>query len=407
MRFIAVPLTVLFLGVACDDSTAPTPTTGEISLAFCPGDIPDWFAIRNDGDAWEAVTHSNGTFTFQATPRVSVAFVYADGDNISTEVHNATATELEASTRFQCSSPSSTRNLSGSVAGLTGEQVARMSMAGDVAQATAAHPSYGLSSVLTGSRDLVAARFASEFSSPADRVIVKRALDPAPGTPLPTLGFASSDAQPLISATLTLANLGTDLAHVGTEFITANGAHQQLGTLTLSGGTTAVSYVSVPDALRVSSDLQKLSIVTTGVVGVRTVTQYYSTPTNKTITIGPMVNVPTISDAATSPYVRPRAQLASQPEYQSAVEFDYTQFIDQVFRAVYVVTTSGFLGGTPVTWDVTVPDFSGTGYLDEWGLVTGESYSRIVHAFNGSPGDLLPMAPAQGVTLISATRNTD
>jgi hypothetical protein len=138
---------------------------------------------------------------------------------------------------------------------------------------------------------------------------------------------------------------------------------------------------------------------------VRVLASYYKTPSNRTITLGPQLSIPTVSTVATTPYVRPRASFTSQTEYDAAVEVDFTQFVNQVSRTLYIVTTNGFAGGTPSIWEIIAPDFSGTTYKSSWGLVPGNEYHWNAHGYEGYLGDLLPVAvPVDGQLLASATR---
>ncbi|OLE67871.1 MAG: hypothetical protein AUG74_10425 [Bacteroidetes bacterium 13_1_20CM_4_60_6] len=262
----------------------------------------------------------------------------------------------------------------------------------------------------TGAHDLFASRFATEISSPPDRIIVRRDVNLPNDATIPTLNFAS-EGQALTSSTLTLANLGNDQATVGTTVRTDNGTSHALAALTLGGVNSGsqVAYYSVPNALARSTDLHTLSVVTSGVTGVRTVTQFYKTPINKTITLGAALNIPTVNTLATSPYLRPRAFVTSQSDYDTAVEVDFTQFLNQVSRIVYVVTTRGFAGGTtPAVWEVTVPDFGNASYDASWGLQSGSDVGWVAHGYKGWLGDLLPQTtePSEGVTRTSATRSS-
>jgi hypothetical protein len=165
-----------------------------------------------------------------------------------------------------------------------------------------------------------------------------------------------------------------------------------------------VNYVSLPAALRVATDIHTISASASNSIATNTIVHSYKTPAAKTLTFGPVVNEPTITNATTTAVVRPRIQLVSQAEYPSAIVVQFGESVGQVSRYVGVFTTAGFLGGTPSTWDITVPDMSSAGYNASWGLST-TGYNWSVSAY-GAQGTTWPLgtAPVDGATIISGTR---
>jgi hypothetical protein len=129
--------------------------------------------------------------------------------------------------------------------------------------------------------------------------------------------------------------------------------------------------------------------------------------TNRTLTLGPQIAAPTITVAATTPYVRHRVQLARQTEYSQAVlpQFEQNgQNGGPNYRSVSIQASAGYFGGNPTTWDITVPDLSAaSGFLATWGLQTTATTSYTIGAIGG-PGDFTAAA-TDGLTLAIGFRS--
>ena len=402
-KILALPLT-LALATACGSDNISGVKDGqtELTLNFC-GLPPEWLAFQNEGEGWQRVTaDASGIVELSATPRVSIAFAFGDFGFSSTVIVNTTADELK--TDVPCDLSFGTKSLTGNVAGLTGEQAARITIGEQSASADVANPDFEFEFLPSTPVDLVALRFASFFSSPPDKVIIRRGLVPQ-NLSISTLDFDASEAQQLASRTLTLANMGSDFGLISTEYMTSNGTIATIGDMSVFGGTTAVAYPAVPSSLQEQSDLHALTITASSATGTREVTQYFRTAVDKTITFGPHVNAPTVSQVATSPYLRMRATLAAQSEYPTAVGVGFSQGNQSEFRSVDILTTAGFHGGAPATWDLVIPDFSGTGYQNAWGLQSGAPVSWDVTGYNAG-SHILATAPVDGQALSTAVRSS-
>jgi hypothetical protein len=406
-RSICLVLASSALLSACSDNPVtidPGPKK-PLSLSFCPSLMPTWVAVQSQGEGWTEVTpNAQGVVTAQVTEKVSIAVVQEFGSNAFTQVLNATVTELGDDAGIPCESTSGTATIYGSVAGLAGTQFAKVSAGGENAGVTADAPNYQLTDLASGTHDVVATRYPSIFSTPADRIIIRRGILPQPGFPISTLDFGNTfESFALESANAAFTNLGNANLAVDVDLHTATGTSHNLMAM---GPTTAtsVSYVSVPAQLRMSTDYHELYAVANSSQATRTISHFYKTPSAKTLAFGPVPNDATLSTVASSPYIRTRARIASQSEYPSAVmiQLDNANTAED-FRSVSVVTTSGFNGGRPPTWDLTVPDMTGGGYDAAWALQAAPS-DYVVYAFNGSAGALLGAVPADGATITMGLR---
>ena len=395
------------LAAACDESTtAPPGSKADVSLDFCASDIPAWVAIQNEGEGWQQVTgNSSGTFTFNATQRVSVASVTPQGANYSIQILNLTRNELEAISGKTCPELRGTKSLSGTAAGLTGQEAVRLSMAKAVAGATAGNGSFSFAGLPDGALDLVATRTATSFTQPPNRIIVRRNLNLQAGATIPALDFASTEAQPLATAVVTLANRGSDFVDLVTEFFSANGTEHRLMQMT-GTDASAITFVSVPTTLRTPTDWHVLTVGASAASGTREVAQYYRDPSDRTLTFGPVLSAPALSIAATTPYVRPRLTVASQAEYPSAMEAFFSQLSGSTFRIIRVFTTAAFLGGRPASWVLEMPDLSAAGFQTSWAFPNTTSINSNALGYDGSVALILGGAPTDGATVRRAIRST-
>lgn len=381
-------------------------------MNLCGQEFLAWAGIQNEGVGWQEVTpSSNGTLVFDATERFSLAFVVDFFGSSITDVLNVTVDEVQGGSLPLCQTESGTRVTNGSVTGVAGNQVVRLSGANSVALATPTSPNWSLTDLPNvGMVDVIATRFPTASSQPPDRVVIRRGVIPSSnGLPLSALDFGtgSGEAHPLEVATVTLTNITQGFVEVSADVFTVNGTNHDLSTLSASQGPYAFAYASIPAALRVVTDVHQLSAFAADVEGVRQIVDFYATPSSKTLAFGPMVSQPTFELLGGSPYLRPRARFASQTEYPALASVNYTQSIDQLTVKLFTIYTSAaYAGGAPTTWELSVPDFGNSGYESDWGLTPGTPYSWDVSAFGGDANFLFGDLPT-GATVITATRSSN
>jgi hypothetical protein len=394
---------------ACSDTTDPT-TNGDttpITVDLCASAAFGWFAYQNQGGPWTQITpNSNGQLAFDATDKVSVAVSISFFGSSVTQIINASAAELDAvASGVSCDGLFGDRTISGTIAGVTGEQFVRITAGESIESASPSDPNWILEDLPSTALDIVATRFNTPFTQPASRAFVRRGVVPQNGT-TPALDFNSAtESGALDVQTVTLAGGGSAMYFVGTTVITGNGTEHELGELDGFSSGSSFTYVSLPSNLRVATDQHILSAVASSVDGVLAVDHYYKTPGAKTLTFGPMVPMPTITTAASTPYVRPRTQVASQAEYPTAIQVDFTESTGEISsRIIGIITTAAFAGGLPQTWDVTMPDMSAAGFPSASGLQGTDYHWNVTAHSTSTPGILLGGTPPDGSTHTSATR---
>src|SRR5437867_4387734 len=126
---VAVAFLALFAAGCKLDVGAPTLPNLDLALDFCSNETPVWFAYQNEGAPWTRVTpDAAGTFRFNATYRVTLALVRQSGSDYHTQITGATNRELQEVSNITCLEQTGSKQLNGSVAGLSGSQKAEVSM---------------------------------------------------------------------------------------------------------------------------------------------------------------------------------------------------------------------------------------------------------------------------------------
>lgn len=122
---------------------------------------------------------------------------------------------------------------------------------------------------------------------------------------------------------------------------------------------------------------------------------------NQTLALGPALSTPTVTSAATAPYVRLRTLLARQPEYNQIFSVNFQQS-GSTSRAVAIEATVAYVGSGAL--DVTIPDLSAASYDSSYGLKTGVStlYIVTVSGYSAGAGGLLQNAA--GTTAVTAAK---
>lgn len=384
------------------------PATASVTMPFCAGGLPAWFAFRNEGYQWQQISPTGNGFTFQATQRVEVAFAFVGNGGSDFSVYQIDRSELTLFNDRQCSG---TRNYSGVVSGLATGQSVLISFGPASTLANASAPSFSLEEVPSGTIDLVAVRgivTAQTFPSP-DRVIVRRGLDLPTGSVIPDLNFAATEAFAPTTAAATVTNVpdGSTVS-IQNSLLTATAT---LGLLQFSQTTTMpVSLYFVPADMMLASDLHEFYADATqsnNLVGQGYV-EYTAVVGDKSVALGPPLATATITMLGSGAYSRPRAEFPSQTDY---AEVALARFLQQSLGSstfVTLVASSGYHGGAPATWTLAVPDFSGAaGFDNGWMLRPGINTAYLTEGFSGPNHLLFGGQPAAGESYRFAYRQSN
>lgn len=361
------------------------PSTASVSIPFCSNDLPRWFAYQNEGYNWQQVLPTGSAFNFSATQRVSIAYVYVGGGDTQINVFSVLRDEVSSSNDRDCAG---SRSYSGSIAGSASGQTARVTMGTAGASATATTPTFTLNGVAARPLDLVATlgTLSGDYLKP-DKMIVRRSLDMGTGATIPVLDFAAAEAFAPAATSLTVQGLlAADFVELQNTFWTTTSTFGAAHSAQLTA--SASTLYSVPAAQLIAGDLHELYIdasqSTSSQLQGRSYVEYFAAPADRTVQMGPTINVPSITTVTVSPYARVRGVITSQADYGSFMEFAYIQDISSGSRIVLVGTSAAYLGGTPATWDITAPDLTGTaGFLSSWMLEPNQSTVYFVEGFAG------------------------
>lgn len=404
IRTLVTPVVAMSLA-ACDGTTEPSPELVDMILDFCADETPSFLAAQNEGGTWTRVAgDANGTFTFQATPKVAIVIVHQVGSSSSSEFIYTSTTELQPFNNVACIETAGTKTLNGTVSGLPTGSSAMISMAGSFDYITSPVTSYSLTNLPGGSLDLVAQRESFVTSTVPDRVIIRRAQNLA--ATIPVLDFGSSEAADFTTNVATISGMMTsDDNYLTQDFHTSTTQDHSITSNAFFTSSTQTLY-HVPSSMTQTGDLHELSVYAEGSGGTsyRGETQFYRAAGNRPVSLGAALNAPTITSATPSPYVRLRVQLQSQSEYGSVVSAFFDQSTSSANRIVVVTATSGYFGTTPAVWQFEIPDLSSvSGFPTSAMLQSGSTVDWWVDAYGGSAAGFFGR-PSDGTTLDFAGR---
>lgn len=438
--------------------TASSGGSGNTSFEFCTAsDTPIWLAIQDGANGtWTRITPTGTKFQFNITQaKGGVAFVSgassgsiarAQQSNFATRMTTAmqrellarnrpmrvnasvasaaveaftlsilygTQTELNTQGTNRCA-PGTGKTVNGSVANVPAGQTATVTLGPRSATVTGgAATTFALTKVPDGSLDLIASRAAvnpTTFQFTLDKLIIRRALNQANGSTMPVLDFNAGEAFAPQQANITVGNLGADQAVVSTVFVTSFGPAAAAASL-FGGGlpnTGPFTYYGVPTAKQAGTDLHLVQVTALNNINspdnIRSAGLYFKDPTDRTVTLGAALTAPTISVAATAPYVRFRATAAIQPAYNKALSIVYSQANSTLSRTVQISATEGYLSGLG-TYDFTIPDFTtAAGWDNNWGLKVGISTQAIDTGVGYTGIGVGQPNPVEGATFTTASR---
>ena len=405
-----ITLTATGTGVAQQTATLAVQVTpaqggnGNVSISFAtcdPSSVPIWFAAQSGNGAWTRVTiGANNTFTFVPGATGGIAFVTPDGPGFRTEVIYGTASEIAAIATGPgpcfVNVQTGTKRLNGTLIHAPPTAPSTVSIGGaETTWVALSGPSYSLFNVPAGKRDVFAVETLTNAGGDINipKMIIRRNVQYANAATVPELDFIGAEAFVPTLHAISFTNLAGDKSSSSVSFVTANGQsadyYSGVGRFFNFNSLDGVLTYGVPDTLLQPGDFHMasaLAVASNGQSG-RLVQSIAHSLVDQTVTLGPALTTPSVTSLGTTPYLRLRAQLASQIEYNSGISTEY----EQGANAVAVRSTANYFGGTPANWIVDVPDLTSAGYDASWGLRSGTNMSWLVVAVRG---DILPFLGA-------------
>jgi hypothetical protein len=308
------------------------------------------------------VTGTGDVYTFNvASTKGGLALVTQNGATFSTVVTFASQAELAANTGGCATSV--TKVVNGSVAGLNTGDVARMSLGGSSASVPT-NTTFVLSTVLSGTFDLVGYRRNTVTPGVGDRGLLRRDLNVAANGTLAVADFGGTEsfAAATANATVTGGGAGDQIFQSMSYLTGTTCTSSQLYSTT---GTTATTFAmfGVPAGPQRATDFHSLTLSDIGsLTASRLVTVNFHTMADKTIAFGALFT-PTVTNVTGAlTFKRLQAALTLPADYTIA-SFNFN---DTGGNSVAVIQSAGFLGGnTAVT--LVFPDLSAAaGLMTSW-----------------------------------------
>ena len=383
-RRIIVSMAAAMSFVACGDDGPTENVVQPFSITFCSGDAPIWVAMQDGDGAWTQLLPTTGnTYELKLlSGRGGIATVDTVGESTQLSLAYLTADEMVHLGSEVSWAPAGCvgKTVLGSVANVAPDQYALIGLGASVAYVDGSTGStFELTDVPDGPQAFLAGRYDGSTDL-VSTLILRRGINAAAGSSLPVLDFGGAEAFAPASGEVTVT--GLTAGEVGSLTVSYAGV-DGLSTIRISSANVengaSTSYQAIPAAQLQAGEYQQFFV---GAESFRFATLYFRTPAARTVALGPVLNAPAVSAAATEPYLRPRVQLTSQAEYNRLLlAFLYESQSDG--RTVLLVS-DGYLGGTPQTWDVTVPDLSAaSGWNNSWGLQGGGDLEWTVDALGG------------------------
>jgi hypothetical protein len=390
-----------------------------VAVTYCEGEVPIWVAAQDGTGAWTRVAQgANNTFTFNlATAKGGLAAVTQNGDDDFTlSVLYGTKEQFTAATAGGATvcttAPTGTKTVNGSVTGVDAEDLVIVALGDQFKFVLPGTTTFTFTGVPDGNLDLIATRYSGQ-TFVANKIAIRRNVNAADNSTLDPIDFAGTEAFDPATANLTINGINNEPTSVGVLFLSASATATILGGTPIffegeASTTSPRPYYGVPADKLQAGDLHVLFATASPEVAgggepdrARSVFAYFTSITDRTVTLGPDLAEPTLSTVSNTPYLQPRAQFAVQAEYNQFATISFTQDT----RDADVSMTAGYAGGAG--FDLTVPDLSGVeGFDSNWGLLANAATNWDAGAFGGE--NLLFFLggrPTDGTTLLLASRN--
>ena len=389
----------------------PAQTPIDLEIDFCSNNVPVWFAYQNIGEATTRVQpDAQGTMRFTAKNRVVLGMVWQVGADYHSEFIYASNEELQEISGRECLEQAGTKTVNGSVGGVTAGQLVMVGMGVANASLTGGNTSWSLTNLPDRPLDLIASRQnLTGTTRSADRIILRRTQNLANNATVPVLDFTATESVAPALANAVVSGIFTnDFAYLQNYFFSQlETAHSLFYTENIDNST--IQIPAVPGALLATGDYHDLNLISINPddASVRGVENFFRTPSNQTLALGPALEDPNITNIANTEYVRLRLSLPTQLSYNDAVSVDYRQQQSISVTTVRMWATLGYLRQVVNNWIIDIPDLSGAdGWQDAWGLKTGFPIEWTVTGYGGRSVLTMGALPEEGEFIRYAIRQS-
>lgn len=354
--------------------TAP-PAPGAIAFQFCdPATAPLWFAYQ-DGigiGPWIVVAPAPAnTYSVDLSGSGGVAWVEPDGNGgFHTQVIYSSRPGILELADANCARTGG-KTVTGTVSGLGLTDQALISLGTSGSAATFAVPGYTINRVPAGNRTLIASRSSITLPSivyTTNKVVLRRNQNIADGGIIPLINFDAEGFAPVFHD-LTVNNLLGWVNVSSTQYFTDNGGSS--GSLVATG--SGATFPSIPGAQQVAGDFHYLTATAfpdlLNTAQLRSVGRFFFAGAAQSLTLGPVLSTPTVTDAGGAGYARLQVTGTVQSNYNRFMSLTYSQ---TGRSATVEMTGSPFVTGGGPSYLMAFPNFSGLpGWMDSWMPATG------------------------------------
>ncbi len=376
-----------------------------IQIRYCPGtDQPLWFAVQDGNGAWSRVFGSGGVFSFPLqSSRGGIAALTQRNGARYLKVEYLSRDELRQRSGTICSLPDPRiRSARGTIARLAAGEEASVSLAfgGAAVKGPGQDIGFTLNSMVAGASTLVAARLrqttvngisGSTTTMSADRVILRRGINPASGASLPTLDFNASEAVELSTRRVQVQGasgtpmIGTNLFYtfdprVAQDGIDFSGA--VLGSAVAQQGTSTLNLATVPTRALSPGDIYVLTLVANpGLADARSAFIVTESSADLNVTMGGALRAPSLSSRTVGATLLPRAEGAVHSDYDGDYAASFQSLTGGGARVE--VTESGAYRAGNASYLLALPDLSAaSGWDPSFGLSVGMPYFWTLSALS-------------------------
>lgn len=393
-------------------------TSGNVTWTFCgTSGLPIWVAAQDGTGAWTRVTgNASNAYSFQVTSKGGIAYVTANGTTgFDLDVFYGTKDELTSRGTELCGGAAGAgKSVTTMIAGVSGPTTDLYLASLGMSPALITAPNVAFSNVASGNVDLLASRSKGTFSGTGvsftlDKLILRRALNPAAGSVLPALNFDAAEAFAPVTSNVTIGNLNGDISLVVGTYFTANNSFGVYNVDPFGSTAATRPYFGIPAGSQATGDIHFLnvtalaSLTPAGAQSTRNAGLVFKDATARQITLGPVLTTPTVSVIATTPYARLRSVFTVQTEYNRSFVADFQQSGSSP-RTASIQQTGGYGNTSPLT--IEIPDFSAvSGWDNNWGLKAGTAVNWTMSATGwAGTGGTVTAPLVEGSTYLSATR---
>lgn len=346
--------------------------TGSVHLDYSAcTNVPIWFAAQDGTGAWVHLTGTNNVYTFNVTSgKGGYATVTLNNGVYTTTVNFFSQAELAVGTVAQCITPPVGSTINGTVAGLSANDVANISMGGGTAIAPFGLTAFQLTNVQSGTQTMVAYRRNTTTPGTNDMAIIRPGQNIASGGSLALVDFGSAEAFSPASASFTVTggtpgdNFFASMAYLTAPACVSNPLYSTFGTYAV---TPTLQY-GIPTTQQAATDLHRFTVQDQNVATSSTLllTTTFHTFGPQSITLPAALPAGTITTPSGGIGTRRQIALTLPSDY-SSIGFSYS---DAAFNTTNLFASAAYLGGSAVT--LAMPDFTAAGsYLAIYGPGAG------------------------------------